>query len=297
MKKVIFDCGEMGWAILHRAHLQWLKEHNELDDIEVWTLQDRKRLYEEFPVVIKTNLPDSIKTPKLVRNSFLYNNGPNIRDIFIKCGIDPVTVIHGWNGLEWKSDDCYKDKMIFIPLSVTEEEMNQYYEKLSSLIISRLSRNIIFMPRCKMGDSYTEYRNWGMDNWRKLDDLCSKYLDVNIIFCGKYGESYFLRSTEGKSINLISIDPFVDTLCALADENTIMSVSSQSFMGKLSLLQNKDTLMWGHQKQRHQIDENWSSKDGVKCFFVESLDYKVSPEEIYGLIYTYIQDRSDGDCC
>jgi len=226
----------------------------------------------------------------LVRNSFLYNNGPPILDMFRKCDIDSDDVIHGWKNLDWKSADCYKDKMVFEPFDSRLVNMEEYDEKMLNLDPKK--PNIVLMPRFKIGDPYTEQRNWGVKNWKTLYSMIIDKIDCNVIIVGRYGQSYYLKEIKGRSLNLISDDPFPMMLEALNNPNSVLAVSSQSFGGKLALLQNVDTIMWGHQKQRHKVDENWSSKEGVRCIFFEDIKYNIDPTTIFTTIDVYIKGVS-----
>jgi len=257
--------------------------------VVVWTLPDREMLYKEFPfVTIRTDLPHELLSPSLVRNSFLYNDGPPIEKMLHKCRINTNDIIHGWKGTEWKSDACYKDKLIFEPLKPTDESNEEYF-KLKYKADLRSRGNILLMPRFKVGATYSEKRNWGMKNWKELSSLMLDKLGHNLIFCGKYGESYYISSPRERTLNLISRDPLNLVISALYDFNTFLCVGSQSFNVKLALLQNVDTIMWGHQKQRHQIDENWSSNGKTECMFLETKDYKISPYIIFDSIMKYLE--------
>ena len=293
--KVVFDIGEIGWSLLHRAHITWLKE-NEGSDllygiVKVFTLKERVKFYDDLipKYNIITDLPEEMYSANLVRNSFLYNNGPPIKDMFRKCDIDSDDVIHGWKNKDWKSADCYKDRMVFEPFESHLIDMQEYDKKMLDLDVGK--SNIVIMPRFKIGDPYTELRNWGVKNWRSLYIMITEKTDWNVIIAGRYGLSYYFEEVKGRSINLISDDPFSMMLAALNDPNTHLAVSSQSFGGKLALLQNVDTIMWGHQKQRHKVDENWSSKEGVKCIFFEDMEYNIKPEGIFSAIEDYIEEK------
>jgi hypothetical protein len=219
-------------------------------------------------------------SPFLLRNSFLYDGGPPIEQIFKQLNIDPNTLIHGWRGYEWKNVNCYAEKMLFEPIPVRDDEMEKYLEFKHSMI-GNGKKCIMIMPRYKVGASYTEKRNWGKDRWNELVQLIWKELpDYNIILGGKFGQVYILDSIPGQTLDLVNDDPMVPMLCALADPKTVLAISSQSFLGKLALLQNVNTLMWGHQKDRHQNYENWSSKEGVRCNFIEDMEYSVSPQSV-----------------
>jgi hypothetical protein len=54
-------------------------------------------------------------------------------------------------------------------------------------------------------------------------------------------------------------------------------VGSQSAIPILSNLIGTRTVMWGHEKQRHAVDENTA---GTECKFIESPNYDCKPEEI-----------------
>ncbi len=80
---------------------------------------------------------------------------------------------------------------------------------------------------------------------------------------------------------MITPDPLGLVISALNDPTTILCMGSQSFNVKLALLQNVDTIMWGHQRQRHQVDENWSSDGATECIFLDSPDYDISPDIVF----------------
>jgi hypothetical protein len=280
--ETILDVGEIGWSLYHRAHLQWRKDQGENPpNVMVWTLPDRMRLYEGLCMVCRADLPNSLRSPFLLRNSFLYDGGPDINKIWEECKIDPSTVIHGWRGYEWKSAKCYKGKMTFKPIPVHDFEMDEYFEMVG-IEFDHSKTNIILLPRYKFGAKYTERRNWGKDNWKELLNKLVDHTNYNIIVAGKYGQVYdFMYQTE-RVVSLVSEnDPLERILYALNAPNTALAVSSQSFLGKLALLQNVNTIMWGHQKQRHQVDENWSSDPKISCTFIEDMDYNISPDVIY----------------
>ncbi len=251
-------------------------------------MPERKGLYDSNQVYIRTDLPHELLSSSLVRNSFLYNDGPPIEKMLHKCRINPNNIIHGWSGLDWKSDRCYKDKMIFEPLKSSSED-NKKYNLLKYKVDLRSRGNIILMPRFKIGATYSEKRNWGMKNWKELYKMMLDKLGHNLIFCGKYGESYYIKSPRQRSLNLITQDPFKLVVSALNDFDTFLCIGSQSFNVKLALLQNVDTIMWGHQRKRHQIDENWSSDKKTKCIFLDSPNYDISPEIVFDNIMKYFE--------
>jgi hypothetical protein len=288
----ILDVGEIGWSLYHRAHLQWRKDQGEdPPDVMVYTLPDRMRLYEGLAMVVRTDIPVALRSPFLLRNSFMYDGGPNIHKVIEELGIMPESVIHGWRNMEWKSAKCYEGKMTFKPIPVHDFEMSAYYGRLKDYNMEE--KNIILLPRYKFGAKYTERRNWGEERWHELTNLLVERTNHNLIVCGKYGQVYHLSEVKGRVYNLVDdADPLETLLCALNDTRTVLAVSSQSFLGKLALLQNVHTLMWGHQKQRHQVDENWSSDPEVICTFIESMNYDVEPNTIYEHINAFLTGGS-----
>ena len=148
--QTIFDVGwpsEIGWSLYHRAHLQYLKESTgETPNVTVWTLPDRFKLYEGgLCKVTRTDLPSSLLSPFLMRNSFLYDGGPDIKRIVEELGIDPNSIIHGWHSYNWKNVNCYAEKMIFKPIPVREDELLQYRDFKKESITPNC-KSILLLP-------------------------------------------------------------------------------------------------------------------------------------------------------
>jgi len=290
----IFDVGECGWALYHVAHLNWRKAQGENPpNVTVWTLPDRIRMYQGGKAtLIRSDLPYELLYSSLIRNSFLYNNGPPIEDMFKECNIDPESVIHGWKDYDWKNMYWYGDKLKFEPFEVFPQEIENYQYQLKKQLDST-KKNIVIMPRYKTGTSYLQSRNWRGDYWRILCSLLISETDCNLIFCGKYGETFFFNEIKNRTMNLISDMPFPMNLCALNDPNTVLAVSSQSFGGKLALLQNVDTVMWGHQQKRHQEEENWSTDPNTVCHFIYDQDYSCTPDDVFSVIKNHLRIKEE----
>jgi hypothetical protein len=281
MSKVIFDCGEIGWSMYHRAHLQWRHDQGETPpNVVVWTLIDRYRFYQGgLAQVVLTDLPKELLSPFIVRNNWLYNGyESNLSEMLSKCQINPQDLLHGFKDIE-----RYTGKMVFKPFIVQPYELLSYDKLMEGL--DRSKENIVLMPRSKYGAAFTEFRNWSHTKWLILYNLLLANLpEYNIIVCGKLGQVYRLGENGRRELHIINDSPLDEILWVLNDPQTVLVVSSQSFGGKLALLQNVDTLMWGHEKYRHQVAENWSTQEGVTCTFIEDMNYSSSPELIFETI-------------
>jgi hypothetical protein len=286
--RTVLDIGEMGYSLYHYFHLNWRKEQGgDPPDVQVFTLPERVRVYEgELARIVRTDLPDSILDDSLVRNSFLYNDGPIFVETMKLLGVDLNYVISPWKNLEWKDYKWYAKMMTIKPFKSYESEIKEYESKKNT--IDKRKKNIVIFPRYKKGSNYMVFRNWSYERWIDLVDRIIQRTDFNIILCGKEGQSLSLQEYDGRTLDLIDEDPFAMTIAALNDENTILTACSQSFGGKLSLLQNVDTVMWGHQRYRHQTEENWSSNSNTVCQFIEDNDYVLRPEDIFGVIKEHL---------
>ena len=283
MIDTIFDVGEIGYSLYHYFHLNWRKAQGEDPPrVVVWTLPDRMRIYKgEKAVMVRSDLPYQMLSHLLVRNSFLYNGEPPIEEMFAECNIEPNTIIHGWKDYDWKNYHWYGDKMLVTPFESYASEVEEYNEMKKKL--DPLKKNIILFPRHKVGSKYMEHRNWNGGNWKELWNLLFKETDYNIIICGKRGQTSFSVSHNDRTLSIVNKSPFAMIIAALNDPDTILAISSQSFGGKLALLQNVDTVMWGHQRHRHQVEENWSN-DNTICYYMDSPDYDIEPRDVFSMI-------------
>ena len=272
MIKAIVDIGEIGWSMYHRGHLWWRYEHGETPpQVQVWTLPDRFRLYEPFICAELKELPKKCQGNKR-RNCFTYS-GFNQKFIYKMFGISRSSLIHGCVA-DKKPEAFYRDRITIKKFTVTSEELNIYNKKILSL--NKNKKNIIVVPRYKEEVG----RNWSKDKWERLLKLLYG-LGCNIILCGLTCQSYDIKIDSRYGINLISNNPFVDTLCSLDNPKTVLCVASQGFSGKLALLQNVNTVMWGHQKKRHQVGENWSTNPKTVCDFIDDKFYNINPQVIF----------------
>jgi len=291
----IFDVGEIGFTLYHIGHLNWRKAQGETPPkVRVLTLPDRTRMFEGgLAMCVETIHIKALNSPFLVRNNFLYNGGPDFLEVFRECNIEPNTLIHGWKNNEWKDQKCYGDKMLFKPFKSYGFEIEEYSKLKSKLNLTK--KNIVMYPRCKLGPSTMEFRNWSRDNWERLCALLVTETDYNIIICGKSGQTQCVDHLDSdRFLTIVTDNPFPMNLCVLNDPNTILAVASQSFGGKLALLQNVDTVMWGDQKQRHQVKENWSTNPNTVCQFIDDQDFSSTPEDIFKIAMKHLRIKEEG---
>lgn len=291
----IFDCGEIGFTLYHIGHLNWRKAQGETPPkVRVLTLPDRMRMFEGgLAMLVETIHINALLSPFLVRNNFLYNGGPDFLEVFRECNIEPNTLIHGWENEQWRNQKCYKDKMLFKPFKSYDFEIEEYNKLKGKLDPTK--KNIVMYPRHKSGPSTMEARNWKFENWEILLFYLIKQTDYNIIICGKRGQTQCIDHLDsGRLLTIVTDNPFSMNICALNDPNTILTLASQSFGGKLALLQNVDTVMWGDQKQRHQVDENWSTDPNTICQFIEDLDFSSTPEDIFEVVKNHLRIKEEG---
>jgi hypothetical protein len=114
-------------------------------------------------------------------------------------------------------------------------------------------------------------RNWPF--WNELSaKLNAKYcvISAGVRLCSAYTGDIFLEDhVEGEaSVVGLTIEALRRARCC---------VGSQSAIPILSNLVGTRTVMWGHEKQRHAVDENTA---GTECKFIESPNYDCKPEEV-----------------
>jgi len=292
--KTIFDLGEAGYMMYHYFYLQWRKENEETPPpIQIFTLPDRTRVYERnLANIIRTDLPEELLDDSLVRNSFLYNNMEEIPFEYVMkaCKVNKEEVVSPWKNLDWKNYKWYGKKQLIKPFVSHDFEIESYNKMKNE--IDKSKKNIVLFPRYKKGSNYMLFRNWSFERWDRLIKLLVDETDFNVIICGKKGQTFPVKHYKGRTLGLVTKDPFPMIITALNDDNTILTACSQSFGGKLSLLQNVDTIMWGHQRHRHQVEENWSG-DNTVCSFIEDEDYIIYPEDVFEIIKHHLKVKEE----
>jgi len=284
-RKILFYSSgmECGWELTRwSGMIRWFKKHNPDKVICVSTRVDRYDLY--------YNAVDFIHTYK-IRGDYI-NVRPNMyradyqnkkeEDRKIKSIKMEYRDFHFVVPPKCTVGRGYfdRDKMDF---NFTPRSNNK---KTIDKIISKHKRRIpiCISPRHRT-DSPKPTRNWPIDYWHNLYERLSQ-LDKHLVFIIGGSASIIKPSIKGSFVvvdDLVADDVSNIGLTIEAIKSSKLTIGQQSALPILSNYLKTPTIMWGHEKTRHQVVEN---PMGTRCiFFPEfSVHYTTPPKIIFHTI-------------
>ena len=271
--------GEFGWELCYwQAHIRWLKERypTGIDFLPV-TFTGRQAFYRDF--VEEIVFHSDVVLDRFGRLDCYNSQGITRREYFTYAGalVDRyeaygAITTPNHNGRFYIPSDKMAFKK-FHPMHTLKSLINLPPVKKKSVMI---------FPRYR-GDS----RDWAEPNWVELVYQLGK-AGYEVVIGGVKSASCLIDYEGEGVINLMQIfkgDPFYSLDLVLYYLTKVRAaLGSQSALPILSMHQEVPTLMWGHEKERHEKELNYF---GTPCRFIEDPEYKVSVEQVMEEFQTF----------
>lgn len=256
-KKIIFDCGELGWSLYLSAYALWLVLR-EGSEVLVYTYADRVALFERFDNRVKVfpkHILKMFEGKAQDCTSFRGCSDAWMRSVLSRLVEDGYEIPTEFKfGCNW----FFRKKAIYMPYRSSDG-----YDK---------RKRILVFPRYRTSEEHA-YRNLPKEFYEKLiETLCIRYPDILITACGKPVGGYEIKMPYNNFENMVSEHTTIQNLIDLC-ASAIFAIGGTSAPPKISLLQRVPTYIIGHEKQRFTVDENWSN---TKVWFQEinATDYQ-----------------------
>lgn len=126
------------------------------------------------------------------------------------------------------------------------------------------------------GRSRASFRNWPEEHWESLcSSILAAYPELYLVIAGAPSGSFLKRLNGPRIINTVFTpkEESIDLSIAFL-ENAQCSITSQSGSTHISLQTGCPSLIIGHERQRHAVDENYLQ---TPVMFLETKNYNVSP--------------------
>ena len=130
------------------------------------------------------------------------------------------------------------------------------------------------------GRSRSSFRNWPEEYWEALCySILTTYPDLLLVIVGAPNGSFLKRFGGDRVVNAIFTpkEESIDLSIAFF-EKAVCSITSQSGSTHLSLQSLCPSLILGHERQRHAVDENYLK---APVMFVETKNYDVNPKFVF----------------
>lgn len=291
--KIIFGpfLGELGWEIRRwSGFVRWYKKNNPEKEIIAATRNDRTDLYYgTVDEIITVNIEDDYNQYR--PNMYRLENLPNQMKQNILNEIRQKYKNHYIFETPWNTNNRELFDINEMDLNYTPSEESQIIidnciklsKKRIPIVIS--SRHRFDLESFGENSDNVRVRNWKIDNWNKLieglDDI-KRYL---IFIAGKSPAYVIPDRNQSKTLIVLEdlIRPYdrvsIIGLTIEAIKRSKLTIGQQSAIPILSNLLKTPTLMWGDEKQRHQVIENPYK---TECTFIEeqTSNYVTKPELI-----------------
>ena len=259
------DFAELGWSMYNAGHAKWLvrKQNKSVNII----LRDpgREVLYRDVASKFIPMPEEWMKTYGHLPSdgNHLYDPRTNkrVKDWnlllhIIRKKYPNLNILNSYSKFE--------NQRIMEPYKHSKEAEDLYYS------ITKGCKSIIIFPRYRT--SKFAVRNLEPKKWVELTSvLCNTFRNYKIVAFGtKDGALQFPNINAPNFVNLIGYNDKKTLDMMIAAFNTrmcICSVGNQSAPPKISLLCRCPSYMFGHERKRHQIEENWSN---TPCGFWEA---------------------------
>jgi len=282
--KIVFGpfIGEFGWEIMRwSGFVKWYKNSNSNKSIVAATRTTSKDLYYDYVDDIFTfNIQDDyIKCkPDMYGNHNFHNDRYQLIINNIKSKFPDYYIVEPKIGKGCRNY-ISKSNMIF--------DFSPHIDNkkiVSNIISSHLNKKVLVISSRFRKDSGI-IRNWSEDNWLKLFNMINNKNEY-LVFITGVGNSYIKAPKNYKSF--INIEDIVTSnnssvigLTIECIKKSFVTVGSQSAIPLLSNFLNVPTIIWGHEKQRHQVNENYNN---TKCIFIDDMKYICDPLIIFNQI-------------
>lgn len=261
--------GELGWELCcWQAHGRWLKKH--LPGIEMYavTFSGRQALYRDFADCIVFH---SEKTLAGLGRLDCYDARGFGREKYFAYAGRLVEKFHAYGAITTPNHNgrfyVERDKMDFWrfrPSMHLDEDLK---------LKSARKKSVMVFPR-RRGDG----RDWPERSWA---ELVTMLLDggYGVLIGGASESSFPVRGKMQSVVDLTStgqiwaLDLVIHHLSKVR-----MAIGSQSALPILALHQGVPTLMWGHEKERHERELNWFN---TPCRFLLDEKYDLSAKSIF----------------
>jgi lipopolysaccharide biosynthesis glycosyltransferase len=262
--KLFYDISELGWSMYLAAHLKFC--HKRGDKVGIITHPGKYVLYRDC-VDLMLPLPEEyIETFKNMPSdgNHLFDPKTNVRIRDHKLLSAPFK----------KAYPEYKDNIITSYSKFEGQRVFEKYkhsktsERLAKSMIEGYNDCILIFPRYR--DSKFQCRNISKEQWLVITDiLCDQYKQSKIISIGTLNGAMRLDINKKNFTDLVGYDDnkTLDLMIAFCNAKlTRAAVGNQSGTVKITLLSGTPTFMFGDERQRHTVDENWAK---TKCGFFE----------------------------
>ena len=163
-----------------------------------------------------------------------------------------------------------------------------YQQKINKLISSEnaikkktsLVGNHPYVVISARGRSRSSFRNWPEQNWEILcHSILTQHPELYLVIIGAPNGSFLKRFGGDRVVNAIFTpkEESIDLSIALLND-AVCSITSQSGSTHLSLQSLCPSLIIGHERQRHAVDENYLK---APVMFVETKNYDVNPKFVF----------------
>ena len=256
-------CGEIGWELCYwQAHGRWLKEQTPAIEIYAVTFPGRQALYRDFADCVVFHSNSLLR--KFGRLDCYNSDGFDRKRYFSYVG-KLIEEFHAYGAITTPNHNgrFYLDPshMVFSKL----EPLPNLAELVGIKEVT--GDSIILFPRHRK-----DSRDWLEKNWEGLVDRLLE-TDYQIVIAGVKDSSCLTKRTGERIINLTDLgkDSFYTLDLVLYYLSKVkFAIGSQSALPLLALHQRVPTLMWGHEKKRHEGELNYFS---TPCRFIEDPGY------------------------
>ena len=249
-----YDISELGWTMYLAAHLKYLAGQKRPAAIAV---QDAKRVFYRDCALEILPIPEEWvrkygKYPS--DGNHLYNPLTRRRIKSQQLLSHPFTKAYPQYQVVTRYSR-FQDQRIFEAYT-----HDPAMEDLSDELFGD-RRVLLVFPRHRSGKF--RGRNIPRKQWiRIIRSLCDRYPDFTIAAFGSSGGAYTgLQPEREHFIDLVGYDDnrTLDLMVSLCNtRRAVAAVGNQSGTVKITLLCGTPTFIFGHERKRHMVDENWS---------------------------------------
>ena len=279
--EIVLDIGEYGWAICKVGPL--FRKYAKKNPVHVMTPRDRISLYSDYAKsVIDIPLWVHAFSPNCFhRNGFKNKHLEKLRQFcYDKFDTNDI-VFH----VPYKKYGKCQKKIPKSDMTFVKYKGNEWQRQLAEHALGN-RKNIVIWPRRRMGGRVLSGRNWSEQNWRVYLQLLMKDKrldDYNIVALGIKSMSALVGMGDHKNFhNYISfIDKDYTGFCITMLEDAVLAIGSQSAGPILSLHTGTPTIIFGHEQQRHKVEEN-PHKTRCDFIFCHIGEYdRLTPKKLY----------------
>ena len=262
--KVFYDISELGWSMYLAAHLKYC--HSRGEKVGIITHPGKYVLYRDC-VDLMLPLPDEYN--EMFKDmpsdgNHLFNPQTNTRLKDHKILSAPFKKAYP----QYKANLVTTYNKFEKQRTFEKYKHNKNIERLCRTIMDNYKSCILIFPRQR--NSKFQCRNISEDEWLLIaHELCDKFKNDKIISIGTLDGALTLKIDKNNFTDLVGFNDSktLDMLVAFCNTKLARAaVGNQSGTVKMTLLSGTPTFMFGDEKQRHMVTENWAN---TKCGFYE----------------------------